>query len=193
MQITSSVGVVVVAALLGATGAALSGQSSTVGPVVKPAAVAKKAGTAPPTTAKTATVAGKNKTKIGTVNQTGDTDSYWVEAMDVSGDGTAEDTNVVWDDEDKVMFTYSSGTFVCKNGGKGEGDLLVGVNAAGNPRKRPAGSGFWLADLDAGECGAQAAALWGCKFDASGTETACGAAEIDEKNDDIIIASAKKT
>ncbi len=138
-------------------------------------------------------MAGKNKTKIGTANQPGDDDSFWIEAIDVDGDGDVEDANVVWDDEDKVLFTYTTGSFTCKNGGTASGDLLIAVNGDGNPRKRPAGSGFWLADLDAGECGVQAAALWGCKFDATGNETACGVAAIDEKNDDIVIAAAKKS
>ena len=68
----------------------------------------------------------------------------------------------------------------------------VATFAAGNPGKRPAGSGFWVADLDAGECGAQAAALWGCKFDANGSETACGLAALDEKTDELVIVTAAK-
>lgn len=70
--------------------------------------------------------------------------------------------------------------------------LLVATYAAGNTGKKPAGSGFWVADLDKGECGAQAAAMWGCKFDASGNETTCGAAVLDETNDDLTIVTASK-
>ena len=33
--------------------------------------------------------------------------------------------------------------------------------------------------------------MWGCKFDASGAETACGIATIDEKTDDLIVTAAK--
>ena len=69
----------------------------------------------------------------------------------------------------------------------------------GNGRKKPAGSGFWLADLDKGECGAQGGAtyaagnaMWGCKFDAQGNETACGVAMLDEKNDELVIVTASK-
>ena len=194
MKTTSGLGVIVLAGVfVAATGATPSGQSAAVGPAVKPAAVAKRASAPPPAGSKTTTVAGKNKTKIGTANQPGDDDSFWMESIDVDGDGDVEDANVVWDDEDKVLFTYTTGSFTCKNGGTASGDLLIAVNGDGNPRKRPAGSGFWLADLDAGECGVQAAALWGCKFDATGNETACGVAAIDEKNDDIVIAEAKKS
>jgi hypothetical protein len=194
MKTTSSLGVIVLAgAFVAATGATPSGQSASVGPAVKPAAVAKKAGAPPQAGSKTTTVAGKNRTKFATANQPGDDDSFWIEGIDVDGDGDVEDANVVWDDEDKVLFTYTTGTLTCKNGGTASGDLLIAINADGNPRKRPTGSGFWLADLDAGECGVQAAALWGCRFDATGNETACGVAAIDEKNDDIVISAAKKS
>lgn len=168
-------------------------QGTAMGPSVKPAAVAAKAAApAPPASAKTTKTAGGDKTKVSTANSASDDDSLWVEKLDVDGDGDVDDTNLVWDDEDKVLFAYSTGTFACKNGGTAQAGLLVAANAAGNPRNRPAGSGFWVMDLDKGECGAQAAAMWGCKFNASGTETACGVATLDEKNDDLVIATASK-
>jgi hypothetical protein len=70
--------------------------------------------------------------------------------------------------------------------------MLIATSAAGNTGKRPAGSGFWLADLDASECAAQEEALWGCRFDASGSPTACGSATIDEKTDDLVIATVSR-
>ena len=129
---------------------------------------------------------------VSTANSATDDDSFWAEKLDVDGDGDVEDSNLVWDDEDGVLFSYTVGAFGCRNGGTASAELLIAVNAAGNPRKRPAGSGFWVADLDKGECGAQAAAMWGCKFDASGAETACGVATLDEKTDDLVIAAAAK-
>jgi hypothetical protein len=168
------------------------GQGTAAGPSVKPAAVVKKAGTAPPASAKPAKTAGNNKAKVATANSAADDDSFWLEKLDVDGDGDAEDANLVWDDEDKVLFAYTAGAFTCKNGGTATAELLVATYADGNARKKPAGSGFWVADLDKGECGAQAAGLWGCKFDAKGTETACGAAVLDEKNDDLVIAVVSK-
>ena len=115
-----------------------------------------------------------------------------MERIDIDGDGDTEDTNVVWDDEDKVLFAYSTGTFTCQNGGTATADLLVAAYGTGNSGKKPVGSGFWVADLDKGDCGAQAAAMWGCKFDANGNSTACGIATLDEKNDDITIVTASK-
>jgi hypothetical protein len=192
MRTTRDIGTMVTLGLFTAAVSLAVAQSTAIGPTVKPAAVAKKAGSAPPATAKPAKSAGGNKLKVSTANSATDDDSAWLEKIDVDGDGDVEDTNLVWDDEDKVLFAYSVGAFTCKNGGTATAELLVAANAAGNPRNKPAGSGFWLADLDKGECGAQAAALWGCKFDANGNETACGIAAFDEKNDDIVIVAASK-
>lgn len=176
-----------------AMGVVIMGQGTT-GASVKPTAVSKKAATTPPppTGAKQTTTVGVNKTKVSTANTAADTDSIWVERLDVDGDGDVEDTNLVWDDEDKVLFAYSTGTFGCQNGGTATADLLVAAYGTGNSGKKPVGSGFWVADLDKGDCGVQAAAIWGCKFDASGNSTACGIATLDEKNDDITIVTASK-
>jgi hypothetical protein len=192
MKTVTDIGMMVTLGLFTAAASLAVAQTTATGPTVKPAAVAKKAGTAAPASAKPAKSAGGNKLSVSTANSPTDDDSFWVEKLDVDGDGDVEDTNLVWDDEDKVLFAYSVGAFTCKNGATATAELLVATNAAGNPRKKPAGSGFWLADLDKGECSAQAAALWGCKFDASGTETACGVAVLDEQNDDIVIAAASK-
>jgi hypothetical protein len=180
------------AAALLLIGAVVLGQSTATGPAVKPAAVAAKAGSPPPANAKTTKSAGSNKVKTATANSASDDDSFWVERLDIDGDGDAEDTNLVWDDEDKVLFAYSAGAFACRNGGTATAELLVATYGAGNTLNRPAGSGFWIADLDKGECGAQAAAMWGCKLDAKGNETACGVAALDTKTDDLIIVTAVK-
>src|SRR5262249_15888807 len=128
------------------TGQGTAGQAGS-GPTVKPSAVTSKVGTPPPASATTTTSAGEGKTKISTQNNPTDTDSMGVEKVDMDGDGNVEDTNLVWDDEDKVLYAYDDGTFTCNNGGTGSGNLLVATYAAGNPKGRPAGSGFWVADL----------------------------------------------
>ena len=158
---------------------------------MKPGAVIKKAGTPPPKSATKTKTAGTGAVKVSTANSATDDDAVWAEKIDVDGDGNVDDSKLVWDDEDGVLFASTEGTFTCKNGATGEGGILIGVNEKGNPRKRPVGSGFWIAEVDKSECGSQAAGLWGCKFDAKGVETACGMATLDEKNDDIVIATAK--
>jgi hypothetical protein len=183
----------VVAGIALVSGAALAQQAS--GPiVVKPGAILGKADAPqPPANATKSTKAGKGKTVVGTANAADDTDSAWVETIDIDGDGNPEVTDVLWDDEDKVLFLHSADLFTCKNGGTGEGDLLIAINGSGNPRKRPAGSGFYVVSLDEGECGVKAAGLYGCRFDAKGNPTACGVVTLDEKNDDLTIVTVSES
>ena len=147
---------------------------------------------APPANAQQKASAGKGSTTIGTKNAPTDTDSFWVESIDVDGNGDVETADLLWDDEDKVLLIYYEDDFTCKNGAVGSGANLMGINGADNPRKRPAGSGFYIVSLDEGECGAQEAGLWGCKFDANGNATACGIAVLDEKNDDLVIVTVSE-
>lgn len=156
------------------------------------AAIAKAKNPTPPADAGKKTTAGKGKATINTANSEKDDDSFWVESIDIDGDGTAEESDILYDDEDKVLFLSNDGDFKCKGGGTGEGNLLIAVNCAGNSRGRPAGSGWYVVELDESECKAKAAGLYGCKFNAKGKATACGLVTVDEKNDDIVIVEASK-
>jgi hypothetical protein len=190
---TNTRGILTVFMMAGATLVLAQSATTTTGPAVKPAAVQKKAAApTPPANATKATSVGKTAIKHSTANSPTDDDSFWIESTDIDGDGNVEDANYVWDDEDKVLFAYADGTFTCGNGGTGAGELLVAVVSAGNTWNRPAGSGFWVAAVDKSECGAQAAGLVGCKFNAAGSATACGVATLDEKTDDLVIVAAAK-
>jgi hypothetical protein len=163
------------------------------GAAVKPGAAAAEAKNPSPTSnASKKTTVGKGKTAVNTANKAGDDDSFWVEEIDIDGDGNVEESDVLYDDEDKILFFHADGEVTCKDGGKGEASLLVAVNQEGNSRGKPAGSGWYVVALDAGECKAEAAALYGCNFDANGEETECGVAVIDEKNDTITIVTASQ-
>jgi len=184
--------VIVGAAWISIAGSALAEQAA--GSLVNvhvPAAVAAKADApTPPAKATKKTSVGKGKAAVNTANSPDDTDSFWVEQIDIDGDGTAEQTDVLWDDEDKVLYLYAEGDFSCQGGGTGTGDMLIAINGKGNSRGRPAGSGWYLVTLDEGECHAKVAGTYGCKFDAKGNVTACGAAVADEKNDELVITTA---
>lgn len=156
------------------------------------AAIAKAKNPAPAANASKKTSTGKGKATVNTANAQGDDDSFWVESIDIEGDGTVEESDILYDDEDKVLLFYDDGDFKCQGGGMGEGSLLISVNLAGNSRGRPAGSGWYVVELDESECKAKAAGLYGCKFDASGNATACGLATIDEKNDEVVIVEAAR-
>jgi hypothetical protein len=116
------------------------------------------------------------------MNDPKDNDPSWHAKFDLDGDGKIEDTAFTWDDDDKVLYAFADTVFKCRNGGEGAGGLLVAV--------RPDRSGFYVAELEAKECGA-GPGLWGCTFDAAGTLGACGPATLDAKNDTIKIAVPK--
>jgi hypothetical protein len=185
-------GIVLAGGVLVLAGSSLAeqaaGASSPVA-VKVPAGVAAKADSpTPPAKATKKAAIGKGKAAVNTANGADDTDSFWVEEIDIDGDGTAEATDVVWDDEDKVLFLYAEGEFPCQGGGTGSGDMLIAINGKGNSRGRPAGSGWYLVTLDEGECKAKTAGAYGCKFDAKGNVTACGVAVVDEKNDELVVS-----
>lgn len=173
-------GLLVAAAVIRAQGQGATGVK------VNPGAVQKKAQSPPPSNAaETSSIGNQAKmaTPAGSVS--------WAEQLDVDGNGQVDQATLAWDAKDRVLFSNTSGTFTCNNGATGNGELLIAVNGAGNPRNRPVGSGFWVAALNKGQCGAQTDSLWGCKFDASGNSTACGIAQLDEANDDLIIVTAQ--
>jgi hypothetical protein len=166
-------------------------QETSTGPAVNPTTVIKKTAQRPPVGAKPVKTVGRKALLVSTANGESDTDPFWIERIDVDGDGDVEETHLVWDDEDKVLYAYTTGDFACRSGGSATFDVLIAAYGANNSHHKPAGSGFWMADLDGGECGASAKGLWGCRFDPSGKPTTCGTATVDQKNDDLVVASSK--
>ena len=191
-QVSTAVALIIATLLLALP--SMAQQDSAMGVQLKPntQTMGKANNPAPPANAQQKTSAGKSSATIGTKNSPTDTDSFWVESIDVDGNGDVETADLLWDDEDKVLLIYYEDDFTCNNGATGSGGILMGINGADNPRKRPAGSGFYVVSLDEGECGAKEAGLWGCKFDATGNNTACGVAVLDEKNDDLVIVTASE-
>lgn len=152
---------------------------------VNPAPLQAQAKQPPPSNATQKTSIGQGKMAVQTANKPGDTDSYWVQQFDIDGDGDMEQTDFLWDDEDKVLYAYAQTEVACSFGGTAVVAILAGVNGAGNSHGRPAGSGFYAVYFDGTECGAAAAGLYGCKFDAAGNATAWAGAVVDSFGDEI--------
>jgi len=146
----------------------------------------------PPANAKQKKHIGKGQTALSTANSPEDGDSFWVEQIDINSDGSTEETEFLYDDEDKVLYAYAKVACDCASGGRSKGGLLYAIYCQGNAHGKPAGSGWWVAALDIGECGAKSAGLYGSKFDAKGNITASGIVVFDAEHDDIIVAIAKK-
>jgi hypothetical protein len=132
---------------------------------------------------------GKGKTTVNTSKD----NSFWMEQVDLNGTGHPVDTQMMWDDTDKVLYTYADKTFQCKDGSSVNGDLLMATYAKGNTAGKPAGSGWWMAGLDRGECKMPTEQAFGCKFDATGKNTACGAATLDDQTHEMTIVEATTT
>jgi len=164
------------------------------GPAVKPsaAALAMAQNPTPPANATKKALAGGGKLTVNTANTPGDQDAFWVVSMDVDSDGTVEQTQCLYDEEDGVLYLYSEDDIPCKGGGTCNAALLIALNCKGNPRNAAVGSGWCALYLDGGECGAEEAGIFACRFDEHGTVTAWAAATLDEKNDDVKMVAVEE-
>lgn len=135
------------------------------------------------------TLLGEGALQLDTTDGEFDVDSLWTDSLDVNDDGGAEEVHLVYDDEDGILYAYSLETFDCLVGdGTADAGILMAVYDDGNTHGEPEGSGWYIVGLDAGECAAERAALWGCRFDQTGEETECGTATIDMATGMIEIA-----
>jgi hypothetical protein len=141
----------------------------------------------------------KQQTKQSTIGngkttvKTSKDNSFWVEELDITGNGNAVETQMLWDDTDKVLFSYADTTFRCNDGSTANGDFLIATYGKNNREKKPAGSGWWAANLDQGECKARTDELFGCQFNANGKNTMCGVANLNEKTHELTITEATTT
>lgn len=166
-------------------------QASTSSPTKVKPPVAAVQNPMPPANAKKAASIGKGKAMAKTSNAAGDDDSVWVQKIDIDGDGTVDEVDTLWDDEDKVLYLYDELDVDCAlTDGTASASLLVALFGKGNPKKQPVGSGWYAVQLDEGECAAEEASLYGCHFDASGNPTACDEATVDYANDELDLVEA---
>jgi hypothetical protein len=117
--------------------------------------------------------------------------SFWTEEMDVDDDGTVETNDFLYDAQRGVLYTYREDDFACPNGNPESGDILMALYAKGNKANKPVGSGWYLVNLNAGQCAAKTAGTFGCKFDVNGNPTECGAAKVNNATGEIDVAVAK--
>lgn len=113
--------------------------------------------------------------------------SFWAEQLDIDNSGNPVLVDEAWDNRAKVLYLSNDRTFRCGNGQSATGSTLMAVYGKGNARKRPVGSGWWVSELNAGDCGVPVAGLYGCRFDAAGNNSDCGSATIQPEVNDIVI------
>src|SRR6516165_2433168 len=116
------------------------------------------------------------------------TSSYWTEEVDVHDDGSAETTEFLYDAQRGIVYAYGEDDFSCANGNPEKAGILEAVYATGNKAGMPVGSGYYIVGLNAGQCTAKKAGAYGCKFDANGTPSECGAIAVNDATGEVTVA-----
>ena len=158
-------------------------------PTVKTGAAvkAKAAAPAPSATAKNQS----QKTSIGKGKATAKVSapsSYWTEEIAMQDDGSVVTTEFLNDAKRGILYAYGQDNFACANGNPEKAGILEAVYAAGNKAGQPVGSGYYMVSLNAGQCAAKQAGAYGCKFDANGNPTECGAIAVNDATGEVAVA-----
>ena len=117
--------------------------------------------------------------------------SFWVEDVDVDDDGVVETSDYLYDAQRGILYTYREDDFACPNGKPESGDILIALYGKGNSAHKPVGSGWYMVNLNTGQCAAKKAGTFGCRFNASGTPTECGAATVNNATGEIDVLVAQ--
>lgn len=140
--------------------------------------------------------AAQNKTKKNSVGKgaltvtTAQPVDFWQEQVAYSGGNTVT-TDFLYDPNLGVVYGYREDDFKCANGQPAHGNILEARYTQGNQASKPVGSGWYAVELDAGKCAAKESGIYGCKFDANGNPTECGAAVINSQTGNIDIATVQ--
>ena len=148
---------------------------------------AKAASPAPSDTAKNKS----QKTSVGKGKATAKASapsSYWTEEVDLHDDGSVETTEFLFDAQRGIVYAYGEDDFSCANGKPEKAGILEAVYATGNKAGKPVGSGYYVVSLNAGQCAAKKAGAYGCKFDADGNPTECGAVAVNDATGEVTVA-----
>lgn len=180
----------VVALGLGTNAAAQSTAAQQGAPTVKTGSAlkAKAASPAPSATAKKQS----KKTTIGKGKATAKASapsSYWTEEVDLHDDGSVETTEFLYDAQRGIVYAYGEDDFTCANGKPERAAILEAVYATGNKAGKPVGSGYYVVSLNAGQCAAKKAGAYGCKVDANGNPTECGAIAVNDATGEVVVAA----
>src|SRR5215467_3310207 len=119
------------------------------------------------------TSVGKGKLTVKTAQPV----DFWQEQVAYSG-GNMVTTDFLYDPNVGVLYGYREDDFKCANGQPAQGGILEALYTQSNHANKPPGSGWYAVELDAGKCAAKESGIYGCKFDASGNPTECGAAAL---------------
>jgi hypothetical protein len=118
--------------------------------------------------------------------------SFWTEEIDLEDDGTLESTDFLYDANRGIVYAYREDQFTCQDGQPGTAKMIEAIYTAGNKAGKPVGSGSYAVALNEGQCGAKRAGEYGCRFDANGNPTACGAATVNYTTGEVDILAVSQ-
>jgi hypothetical protein len=118
---------------------------------------------------------------------TAEPSSYWVEE-NVMAEHTKVVTAFLYDAKAGILYAYRNGDFACNTNKNMSGHVLEALYTTGNQAGQPAGSGWFVAELGAGDCGAREPGIYGCRFNAEGQHTGCGVATMNSQTGEIDFA-----
>jgi hypothetical protein len=175
---------------LGTNAAAQSTAAQQGAPIVKTggAMKAKAASPAPSDTAKNQS----KKTTVGKGHATAKASapsSYWTEEVDLHDDGSVETTEFLYDAQRGIVYAYGEDDFTCANGKPEKAAILEAAYTTGNKAGKPVGSGYYIVSLNAGQCAAKKAGAYGCKVDANGDPTECGAVAVNDATGEVTVVA----
>ena len=135
-------------------------------------------------------VIGQGKTSI----DTGDPrNSFWNESIDLSGAGAIVNADMLWDASSRIFYTFVNNMELrCAHGKSTRTAILIGIYGKKNIIGKTTGAGWWVVELEQGQCQATLPGLYGCKFDTYGNELACGRAELDARINDMAIVESMR-
>jgi hypothetical protein len=115
---------------------------------------------------------------------------FWQEQVAYNSGNTVT-TDFLYNPNLGVIYGYREDDFKCANGEPAHGNILEAQYTQGNQASKPVGSGWYAVELDAGKCAAKESGIYGCRFDANGSPTECGAATINSQTGDVDIVTAQ--
>ena len=105
--------------------------------------------------------------------------------------GSTVPIDFLYDSGAGILYAYREDDFTCSNGQTAHGGIMEALNASGNKAGKPTGSGWWAVEANGGQCGVKQTDIYGCKFDANGNATECGAATINNRTGDIDLVTVR--
>jgi len=167
-------------------------QPATTAPKIKPSLIPQEKASNPAPSGNSQMKSQKNSIGRGKLTATTAQPVDFLQEQVAFRNGATVTTDFLYDSNVGVVYGYREDDFKCANGKPGFGGILEALYTSGNQMKKPVGSGWYAVELNENQCAAQESGIYGCRFDANGNATQCGAAALDSRTGDLEIAAEQQ-